>query len=147
MSHVRQQIRERVATDLTGLSTTGSNVFQSRVYPMEGAGLPGLIVYTNSESVDLDETSSGRHLVRILDVVVEGYVKATSNSDDTVDTIAAEVETAIANDSTINSLAKDSILATTEIELSGDAEQPIAVVRMTFTVVYVTADNAPETAL
>jgi len=147
MSHVRQQIRERVATDLTGLSTTGSNVFQSRVYPMEGAGLPGLIVYTNSESVDLDETSSGRHLVRILDVVVEGYVKATSNSDDTVDTIAAEVETAIANDSDLNSLAKDSILATTEIELSGDAEQPIAVVRMTFTVVYVTADNAPETAL
>ena len=147
MSHVRQQIRERVATDLTGLSTTGSNVFQSRVYPMEGAGLPGLIVYTNSESVDLDETSSGRHLVRILDVVVEGYVKATSNSDDTVDTIAAEVETAIANDSDLNSLAKDSILATTEVELSGDAEKPIAVVRMTFTVVYVTADNAPETAL
>ncbi len=147
MSHVRQQIRERVATDLTGLSTTGSNVFQSRVYPMEGAGLPGLIVYTNSETTDLEGTSSGRNLVRVLDVVVEGYVKATSNSDDTVDTIAAEVETAIANDSTINSLAKDSILATTEIELSGDAEQPIAVVRMTFTVVYVTADNAPETAL
>ncbi len=147
MTHVRQQIRERVATDLTGLSTTGSNVFQSRVYPMEGAGLPGLIVYTNSETTDLEGTSSGRNLVRVLDVVVEGYVKATSNSDDTVDTIAAEVETAIANDSTINSLAKDSILATTEIELSGDAEQPIAVVRMTFTVVYVTADNAPETAL
>tara|TARA_R110000824_G_scaffold296991_1_gene485225 strand:+ start:6673 stop:7017 length:345 start_codon:yes stop_codon:yes gene_type:complete len=114
---------------------------------MEGAGLPGLIVYTNSEAVDLDATSSGRHLVRVLDVVVEGYVKATSNSDDTVDTIAAEVETALANDSTINSLAKDSILATTEIELSGDAEKPIAVVRMTFTVVYVTADNAPGTAL
>jgi hypothetical protein len=123
---------------------------------MEGAGLPGLIVYTNSEAVDLDATSSGRHLVRVLDVVVEGYVKATSNSDDTVDTIAAEVETALANDSTINSLAKDSILATTEVELSGDsrgqqstgnAEKPIAVVRMTFTVVYVTADNAPGTAL
>ena len=32
-NHVRQQIRERIATDLTGLTTTGSKVYQSRVYP------------------------------------------------------------------------------------------------------------------
>lgn len=147
MSHVRQRIRERVAADLTGLTTTGSNVFQSRVYPMEAAGLPGLIVFTNSEAVDLEGTSTGRNLVRVLDVVVEGYAKATTNVDDTVDTIAAEVETAIANDPNLNALAKDQILASTEVELSGDAEQPIAVIRLTFTVVYVTADNAPTVAL
>ena len=34
-NHIRQQIRERVGTTLTGLSTTGSNVFQSRVFNLE----------------------------------------------------------------------------------------------------------------
>ena len=32
--HVRQRIREQVATTVTGLATTGSNVFQSRVYSL-----------------------------------------------------------------------------------------------------------------
>ena len=36
-NHIRQQIRERVGTTLTGLTTTGSNVFQSRVYNLENA--------------------------------------------------------------------------------------------------------------
>ena len=34
-NHIRQQIREKFGTTLTGLTTTGSNVFESRVYPLE----------------------------------------------------------------------------------------------------------------
>ena len=48
-NHVRQQIRERIGTTLTGLTTTGSNVFESRVYPLEDSKLPALIIYTKSE--------------------------------------------------------------------------------------------------
>ena len=48
-NHLRQQIRERIGTTLTGLSTTGSNVFQSRVYPLEDTNLPALVIYTKSE--------------------------------------------------------------------------------------------------
>jgi len=40
-NHVRQQIRERLATDLTGLTTTGRRVYQSRVYSLEDGNLPG----------------------------------------------------------------------------------------------------------
>ena len=50
MAHYRQQIRERVATTLTGLTTTGSNVFQSRVYPIEENKLPCLLIYTKDET-------------------------------------------------------------------------------------------------
>ena len=147
MTHARQQIRERVATTLTSLSTTGTNVFQSRVYPMESAGLPGLIIYTTSESIDLEGVSTGRNLIRILDLVVEGYAKAASNTDDTADTIAKEVETALMGDVTINGLAKDCILSGTEIELRSESEQPLAVVKLTFNVVYITKDDTPGTAL
>ncbi len=33
-NHIRQQIRERAGTVLTGLTTTGSNVFETRIYPL-----------------------------------------------------------------------------------------------------------------
>ena len=49
MAHLRKQIRDNVVTALTGLSTTGSRVYASRVYP----NLPGLCVYTKSESVEI----------------------------------------------------------------------------------------------
>ena len=52
-NHIRQQIRERVGTTLTGLSTTGSNVFQSRVFNLEESNLPAIIIYTKSEAGEL----------------------------------------------------------------------------------------------
>jgi len=53
-NHIRQQIREKFGTLLTGLTTTGSNVYQSRVYPLENANLPALIIYTKSEESEPD---------------------------------------------------------------------------------------------
>ena len=87
-NHIRQQIRERVATTLAGLSTTGSNVFQSRVFNLEESKLPAIIIYTKSEAGELLEMGSTRTLQRTLSLVVEAYVKAISNFDDTIDTIA-----------------------------------------------------------
>lgn len=147
MSHVRQQIRERFATTVTGLTTTGSKVYQSRVYNMEAANLPGLIVYTKEETSQPIVIGSSRTLERILSLNVEAYVKAVSDSDDTIDTIAKEIETAIAADTTLNSLAKDCFLETTEINYNGEGEQPIAVMTMTYQIMYITTEGSPGTAL
>ena len=70
-NHIRQQIRERVGTTLTGLTTTGSNVFQSRVYNLEDSKLPAIIIYTKSEDSELLEMGSTRTLQRNLALVVE----------------------------------------------------------------------------
>ena len=51
MAHLRKQIRDNFVTALTSLSTTGSRVYASRVYPMAAANLPGLCVYAKSEEV------------------------------------------------------------------------------------------------
>lgn len=147
MSHVRQQLRERAATTLTGLTTTGSKVYQSRVYPLGSANLPGLLIYTKSEDSEAVTMSGARTLLRNLSLVIEGYVKAVSNYDDTVDTIAKEVETAMGNDVTLNGLAKNSYLESTEIEYDGEGEKPVAVVSLTYTVEYMTIENAPQTAV
>ena len=93
MAHVRQQIRERIATEVTGLSTTGSKVYQSRVYPLQASNLPGLLIYTTSESSEpLDMGGTSRLMGRSLSVNIDAYVKAVSNFDDTVDTVCSEVE-------------------------------------------------------
>lgn len=147
MSHVRQQIREQFATTVTGLSTTGSNVFQSRVYNLESTNLPGLIIYTKEETSQPIVIGSSRTLERILSLNVEAYVKGVSNSDDTIDTIAKEIETAISADTTLSSLAKDCFLESTEINYNGEGEQPIAVMTMTYQIMYITSEVSPGTAL
>ena len=146
-NHLRRQIRERAASTLTGLSTTGSNVFQTRVYPMESAGLPGLCIYTTDETVELSTIGSIRTLFRRLDLMVEGYAKASANLDDSLDQIAKEVEIAMAADIGLNSLAHDSYLTATENVFSREGEQPIGVIQMSYSVVYESAENAPDVAL
>ena len=136
MEHLRQQIRERVATTLTGLTTTGSNVFQSRVYPIENTKLPCLLIYTREESSEPLDMSPPRTIEKRLSLVVEGYVKANSNYDDTIDTITKEVEVAMYGDRLINNLAKDSFLVSTDISFNGEGDNPLAIVVMTFEIPY-----------
>ena len=146
MAHLRQSIRERIATVVTGLTTTGSNVFQSRVYPIEDSKLPCLLVYTTSEDSEVTEMASPRPMTRTLNVVVQGVVGATT-PDDTLDLISKEVEVALAGDVTINSLANNSFLSSTEIEFNADGAKPIGTVILNYIVEYRSLDNNPESAI
>ena len=146
MAHLRQSIRERVATDVTGLTTTGSNVFQTRLYPVEAGSLPCLLVYTTSEESEVTEMASPRPMTRTLNVVVQGIVSATQ-PDDTLDLISKEVEVALAGDVTINSLASNSYLSSTEIEINADGSKPVGIVMLNYVVEYRNLDNNPETAI
>jgi hypothetical protein len=144
MAHARQTIREQVGTTLTGLTTTGSNVFQSRVYPLQESNLPALLIYTKEESSEAIVMGSNRVIERELTLAVEAYVKTNSNSDDTIDTIAEEVETAIGADSTLNNKAKDVFLVSTDINYVGEGENPVAVATLNFLVSYCTDENDPS---
>lgn len=136
MAHKRQSIRERVASTLTGLTTTGSNVFQSRVYPIENTKLPCLLIYTREETSEPLVTNPPRTIEKVLSLVVEGYVKANTNFDDTIDTICEEVEEALFTDRLINDLALDSFLVNTEISYNGEGDNPLGIVVMTFQITY-----------
>ena len=147
MAHVRQQIRERAASTLGSLSTTGARVYQSRVYNLGSNNLPGLLIYTKSEDSMPETIGTTRTIMRDLSLVVEGYVKAVSNYDDTIDTVSAEVETAMSGDRTLNGLAKNSFLESTEINYDGEGEKPVAVCTLTYMVEYATLETDPETAV
>ncbi len=147
MAHVRQQIRERAATTLGSLTTTGSRVYQSRIYPLGSNNLPGLLIYTKSEDSQPETMGTTRTLLRNLSLVVEGYVKQVSNFDDKVDLICSEVETAMSGDITLNNLAKNSYLESTEINYNDEGDQPLGTCVLTYMVEYMTAEDDPDSAV
>jgi hypothetical protein len=146
-NHIRQQIREYFGTTLTGLSTTGSNSYESRVYPIENSKLPALVIYTKSETSEPIVIGTDRVMSRELSVVVEGYAKATSNFDDTIDTISKEVEEAIAADRTLGGLAKDTYLESTQIDFNAEGEKPLGFVSLTFISNYYVKEKNPDVAV
>ena len=95
MAHIRQSIRDNAVTAVTGLSTRGSNVFRSRVYPLGTNKLPALCVYTDSEVVNYNRLDRVRDVDRTVDIVIEAYVRAVSNYDTSLDTVCAEIEAEI----------------------------------------------------
>ena len=146
-NHVRQQIREKVGTTLTGLTTTGSNIYESRVYPLEAGNLPALVVYTKNEESEPIVIGTNRLSSRNLSVIVEIYAKTTTNFDDTIDTISKEVEVAIATDTTLDGLTKDIYLESTEIEYNGEGEQPVGYATLTFLTNYYVQEQNPGVAV
>jgi len=141
-NHVRQQLREAVATAVTGLSTTGSRVYQSRVYPLDTSSLPCLLVTSDGDKSEAITVHSPYQQERATTIRIEGLAKAVSNIDDTLDTISKEVETAIAGSST--AIVKGMIYQGAQIDYDGSGEQPIGKVTMIFTKDLYTLSNAPD---
>jgi hypothetical protein len=146
--HLRRQIREAVATAVTGLTTTGTRVFQSRVYPLEAADLPCLLVRTEGDTSEVQSIHAPSPLMRTLSVRIIAIARATSDLDDTLDEICRQVEVALAMPcSALSALAETIALESTTIEMSGNAEQPTGSATLQYQVVYFAAENAPDVAL
>lgn len=145
--HLRKQIRDKLETELTGLGKTGSNVFPSRVYPMESAGLPGLVIFTGDEEVENETTTRPRLQRRELRVVIETYAKQVDTLDDELDASCNEIEKAIAADVTLGGLSKDAYLESTEYDLTGEGNKPAGVARLEYIVTYTVRENAPDVAI
>ncbi len=141
MTHARQQIREAVATALTGLTTTGSKVYQSRMLPQGDAGLPCLLITTASEEID---GTVQAHQLRDLTIVVRGYARAVANLDDTLDVICAEVETALQTAGTLGGKVPGGLmLQRIETDLDDALDKPAGVVEMQFKAGYFTSAGIP----
>ena len=147
MAHVRKLIRDHITTTLTGLTTTGSNVFQTRFFPLEDTKLPALCIYTKSEDTEYSTMTVPRTQMRVLEVSVEAYVKGTANLDNTLDTIEVEVEEALQTDLTRGCRAKDTQVTAFEADFQPDGEQTVGVAKFTVSVQFATIENDVQTAV
>lgn len=132
MPHVRTQIRDFVATTVTGLPSTGANVDKSMLkFP---ANLPALRVMTLPEEADREVQSvSERRLL----VGVEIFVKDTSDPQAAMDVIAVEVEEAMAAAGIdFGGIVKYAIFRGAEPRLYQETERAIATLMLSWDVYY-----------
>ena len=142
--HLRKQLRDAVESAVTGLTTTGANVFVSRTLPI-WATLPALCIFTSEEVATYDLGRMGCTPMRVVTLTIEGYHKG--GDDDTLDQIALEVETAVFADTTFGGLAQYLVNLTQTLQREGDGEESTGVITMLFEIAYRAADGAPSVAL
>lgn len=134
MSHMRTQIRNSIASLLTGLLTTGSRVHQSRVTPRDDGDLPCLLITTNDE--DIEQSIIGGLYQRHLDVLIMGIVKASGAVDAALDSIAQEVETAMAEETRAS-------LQRIETDFDEELDRPVGRIALHYRVFYSTRAGNP----
>lgn len=133
MAHARTTIRNACVTAVTSLTTTGTRVYNTRVYPLDVTQLPSLSVYTLDEEAVEDFGELSDLQMRRLTLVVEARAKATSTVEATIDTIDNEVSTALyAASLGVKQIDWRSIA----VEVMGSEEQPIALGTITFELLY-----------
>lgn len=95
MTHRAEQIMAAMTTALTGLATTGANVFRGRAYDLQRLEMPALLVFQGDDEI---EDGSMFHRVRsALTVNLEAMVREpAAQVDETLNAIRLEVATAIA---------------------------------------------------
>lgn len=143
MPHIRTNIRNAIKTAVTGLLTTGSRVFVSRVYPLQPGDLPCLMIYTMEDKSKVATRGPGRLILRTVSIAVDAIVSASSAVDDALDDICRQVEVAL-HGSTLGGIALDVRLDTTTVGLDGSSEQPFGVARMTWLVDYQHTEGSPS---
>lgn len=145
--HARQQIRVAVVARLTGATAAGANVFGKRVYPLTVDQLPAILVNTDDEEVA--EWTVRNVMRRSLTVTVEGLVKKSGTGlDDELDALAEQIESAAENSAALLPGSQTQIALTgISVDATGEGEDPMAKVVLTYRVDYLTQTAAPGTAL
>lgn len=144
-THVRQQIREAAATTLTSLATTGTNVFQSRMRPRGASGLPCLLIETNDESIV--PGSVGTTQQRELTLTVRGFEKGGATLDDTLDTIALEVETALAANASLSGKCSGMELTAIKVDFDDATDQPVGEIAIDYRITYFVLSGSPGSVI
>lgn len=148
MSHIRKQIRDAVTLKLTGLPTTGANVFQTRVWPVNDSELPGILVMLDADQINSYSDGSvvantPRSVNRTLHLTVQALVRGLA-IDDALDQICLEVEKALAVDRFLGGLSVNVTLADTRIQFKGDGEKPTGEASMSYQIEYWVLDTTPD---
>lgn len=96
MAHVADSVIGFVVTTLTGLTTTGTNVFRQRVYDIDDGKLPALCIYMGSDiASDPDGRVNITYIDSVLSVAIDIKAKDRADLDGALLDIRAEVEAAL----------------------------------------------------
>lgn len=143
--HMRKQALDAITTAVTGLATTGANVFLGRVSPLEREQVPALVIRGGPERIEPDGLTRPRFQQRFYQVDVLVHVREADDYEEVLNQIIKEVETALASGSVPAGFgAKTITLRFIEAPLKAQNELTYVQSAMNFEVFYVAAENAPD---
>ena len=152
--HVARQILDQVVTTCTGLTTTGTNVFRSRVHTMLETSLPALLIYAREDILDEEasamQTDGNKGNQYILSISIDAVEKDASETtaENNLFEIKKEVQIALESDLTLGGKCKDLWLAESNIEdRTGSGDSPILTMMMVWNFLYRIKQGAPQTVL
>jgi hypothetical protein len=145
MSHIHQQIRDYVATQLGAIGMFSGRVYKMRSYALDAEKLPAIVVYTNTQQSNPitigTKTARGQ-----LELAVQIHIKGASNTiSDDLDAACVLVENVMGGIFDLNGLAKSCVLSTTEINVNVEGGQSVASAALVYAVEYVTLSADVET--
>jgi len=142
-NHLHKQIRDAIVTALTGLTTTGPRVYANRLQPLPDALSPTLLVTLDEETATPATFHTNPIYERELRLTVAAVCKATSALDDTLDQISKEVEVALSNGITLSGRRLDFTYTGMSFD-DEQADKPVGIKRLQFSVPFTAAANAPD---
>lgn len=147
MAHRAEQILSAIESNLTGLATTGANVFRGRVYTLDDSEVPAITIYQGSDD-PLGEygPSNVAFLDSELQIKVTAHVKTSAKAETELNQIRREVHIALMND--YQQGLPDIVLTTFPLGASaplllGDGETPTALMDMHWAVHYRSSIDDP----
>lgn len=141
--HLHKQIRGAIVTALTGLATTAARVYANRLMPLPDVLSPTLLITLDQETATILTMHPSPIYERELQLTVTAVAKATSALDDTLDQMSKEVETALAGGITIGGRRLDFMYTGMSFD-DEQSDKPVGIKRISFTVPYTAAANAPD---
>lgn len=145
--HALTQIRNAVVAYVTGLATTGSNVFEHPAYNIRDAQLPALVVALGeSQTVELSIGPQSR-LNQQVELTITALAKNTSGVAANLEAIAAEVETELGPHHNLGIGTKGLELQGRSVEISADGSAPIGALTLSYLVRFMITQGAPETLI
>lgn len=137
MQHPRQQIRAAITERLREMF---KNVYASRAKPLFDQDLPALLVYCATESIKQErwDTDGTGALTRELELFVEAVDVGKEELDDKLDTLAADVESAL--DGWEIPSHKNAVMRFrgTDMDISVQANKTYGAIRLAFSITYYT---------
>lgn len=146
MSHGAAQIHAALVLALTGLSTTGGNVFADEVSAIPESRLPALRVLDDGgEEIDYATTSRPRTLLRRISFSVRVLAKASIARVE-LNSALSDIESALYANS-LGGLVRDLRIESVTKQYSDDADQRVGSADIRVVADWVSLEGSPETCL
>lgn len=152
--HVGQQILDAIETQLTGLVTTGNNVYRSRPFPLHPSKTPALQIYPGAMDPDRESDAGLKDggigefwmLSVLVDVVVTGPDSIAEEKQSWK--IQKEVEAILYADKSLGGLAKDlQLTGVSAPEPNGQGSQVVLSKTMDWTILFRIKQGVPDVAI